>query len=621
MSTPEDDDDFLAFADEDEAPAEVRSRRDDWKILIVDDEEEVHTVTKLALKGFEFQDRRLTFLDAFSAAQAMEILAKERDVAVVFLDVVMESDDAGFRVVKYVREELENHLVRIILRTGQPGRAPEKSVIVDYDINDYKAKTELTAQKLFTSTVAALRSFRDVQRIDMNRLGLERIIDASVSIFQIQSIEKFLSGMVMQISSILGLNENSLFCMSSAFMAGSTDTEDSGARVLAGIGRYAEATNGHANEIDDDAARRLVLKSLETQSSQFEEGRFVFAFKSKKRAFVLYLESESTRGILDEWDRHLIELFCSNFAVAYDNLELHEGMSELNRAYGQFAPSDAVRFLGKKSITDVRLGESALANVAVMFLDLRGFTAIAERMAPDECLRFLNSFLAYVGPLVDLHHGVINKYLGDGFMALFDGPEAVTNAARCACAIGAATEDYNRKHRSGEIPSFRANGEARAPIEVGIGMAAGPVILGTMGFRDRLEFTVLGDTVNTASRVEGLTKHFGASVLVTSTFAETLPPEVARRRIGRVTVVGKSQEIELVELFDADTPEVRQKKLAYARSFDDACRLLEARDYDGARPLLERIVAENPADRAAQYHLRHVGQRAPHLYSRRTDVT
>ncbi len=618
MST--NDDDLLEFAEEDEAPAAPRSRLDDWKILIVDDEEEVHTVTKLALKGFEFQERGLAFLDAHSAQDAMAILAQERDIAVIFLDVVMETDDAGFRVVKFVREELKNHLVRIILRTGQPGRAPEKSVIVDYDINDYKAKTELTAQKLFTSTVAALRSYRDVHRIDMNRLGLERIIDASVSIFQIQSIEKFLSGMVMQISSILGLNEHSVFCMSSAFMAGSDESSDGRARVLAGIGRYASATNGRADDIEDAAARSLVLQSIEREKSVFEEGRFVFAFRSKKRSFALYLESESTRGVLDDWDRHLIELFCSNFAVAYDNLELHEGMSALNRAYGQFAPSDAVRFLGKKSITDVGLGESALADVAVMFLDLRGFTSIAENMKPDECLRFLNSYLAYVGPIVDLHHGVVNKYLGDGFMALFDGEDAVLNAAKCASEIGRATVEYNKRHRSVEVPAFRSDGAARKPLEVGIGMASGQVILGTMGFRDRIEFTVLGDTVNTASRVEGLTKHFGSQVLVTRGFAERLPADVARRRIGRVTVVGKAQAIEIVELFQGDDDDQRARKQSYAGAFEDACRWLEARDYEAARPILERIVVENPGDRAAAYHLAHLGQRPPHLFSRRTDV-
>jgi class 3 adenylate cyclase/CheY-like chemotaxis protein len=618
-----DDDDVLAFAEEDETPVVAPSRRDDWKLLVVDDEEEVHTVTKLALKGFEFQGRRLTFFDAYSAAQAIAILEREKDIAVILLDVVMESDDAGFRVVKHVRDVLQNNLVRIILRTGQPGRAPEKSVIVDYDINDYKAKTELTAQKLFTSTVAALRSYRDVQRIDTNRLGLERIIDASVSIFQIQSIEKFLSGMVLQISSILGLNEDSLFAMSSAFVAGSAESSGDASEpvVLAGIGRYASKSNGPASAIDDSTARGLVLGAFETSRSVFEAGRFVFAFKSKSRSFVLYLESESPRGVLDAWDQRLIELFCSNFAVAYDNLELHEGMSELNRAYGQFAPSDAVRFLGKKSITDVRLGQSALANVAVMFLDLRGFTAIAERMTPDDCLRFLNSFLAHIGPCVDEHHGVINKYLGDGFMALFDGPDGIANAAACAGAIRRATETYNRAHRSSVVPGFRAGGEQRLPVDVGIGISAGPVILGTMGFRDRIEFTVLGDTVNTASRIEGLTKHFGAPVLVTESFVAGLPSAVARRRIGRASVIGKARGIELYELFDADEEALRAQKIVTGEIFDRACRDLEAMRYDEARVLLDAVVAASPEDRVARYHLEHLGQRPPHAYSRRTDIT
>jgi len=116
-----------------------------WKVLIVDDEEEVHHVTKLVLSDFIFNNRKLEFLSAYSEAEARNLLNRHNDVAVVLLDVVMERDDSGLKLVRYIREELKNHLVRIILRTGQPGRAPESNVILEYDINDYKEKTELTA--------------------------------------------------------------------------------------------------------------------------------------------------------------------------------------------------------------------------------------------------------------------------------------------------------------------------------------------------------------------------------------------------------------------------------------------------------------------------------------------
>ncbi|WP_413204817.1 sensor histidine kinase [Rhodospirillum sp. A1_3_36] len=141
----------------------------DWKILIVDDDPEVHLITRTVLSKVRFKDRGLNLLSAHSAAEAREVLAEYGDIAAILLDVVMESEDAGLRLVHYIREELGNRAIRIILRTGQPGQAPEREVIINYDINDYKAKTELTAQKLFTTIVGALRAYDDIVELETGR--------------------------------------------------------------------------------------------------------------------------------------------------------------------------------------------------------------------------------------------------------------------------------------------------------------------------------------------------------------------------------------------------------------------------------------------------------------------
>lgn len=133
-----------------------------WKVLIVDDDEEIHFITKLALKDFSFDGKPLEFVSAFSGEEAKQAIQSNPDTALVLLDVVMEDDEAGLKVVKFIRNELSNYMVRIVLRTGQPGQAPENQVIIDYDINDYKTKTELTAQKLVSTIVTALRSYRDI---------------------------------------------------------------------------------------------------------------------------------------------------------------------------------------------------------------------------------------------------------------------------------------------------------------------------------------------------------------------------------------------------------------------------------------------------------------------------
>jgi two-component system NtrC family sensor kinase len=164
------EDELLFYEEEVEQPCLENS----WKILVVDDEDEVHKVTKLALKKFTLENKNLTFISAYSAQEARELIAEHPDTAMIFLDVIMETENAGLEFVKYVREVLNNQLVRIILRTGQPGQVPEKSVILNYEIDDYKTKTELTGQKLFTTVVTALRSFSTLNKMQEVSRKLEQ---------------------------------------------------------------------------------------------------------------------------------------------------------------------------------------------------------------------------------------------------------------------------------------------------------------------------------------------------------------------------------------------------------------------------------------------------------------
>ncbi|RUO38696.1 response regulator [Aliidiomarina shirensis] len=194
--------DRYLFADEPVETPEALNER--WKILIVDDEPEVHAVTRLALSDFQFLGRGLEFYSAESGEAGCALMREHPDAAIILLDVVMETDDAGLKVARYIREELDNHFIRIILRTGQPGQAPERTVIINYDINDYKSKTELTAQKLFTAVMSSLRSYRDIMSIEHSRRGLEKILQSSTDLFSEQSIDNFVDGLVQQLSWLIG---------------------------------------------------------------------------------------------------------------------------------------------------------------------------------------------------------------------------------------------------------------------------------------------------------------------------------------------------------------------------------------------------------------------------------
>lgn len=145
----------------------------EWNVLIVDDEEDVHKLTRLALSQYRFEEKPIQLLSAFSAEDAKIILAKTHDIAIIILDVVMETRTAGLELVDHIRNVLGNRQVRIILRTGQPGAAPEKSVVERYDINDYKEKSELTSNKLYTAIRCALRAYLDIKSIEKKRAAVE----------------------------------------------------------------------------------------------------------------------------------------------------------------------------------------------------------------------------------------------------------------------------------------------------------------------------------------------------------------------------------------------------------------------------------------------------------------
>ncbi len=173
-----DNNDLLTFAEE----TPLNSSREDmqpWKLMIVDDEAGVHQITERVLEDFSFEGCGFTFLNAYTGQEAMQLIREQPDTTLILLDVVMESEHAGLEVVRYIRKELKNKLVRILLRTGQPGQAPERSVITEYDINDYKLKSMLTDQGLYTMVVSALRSYRDLKIIEKQRQDIEHAMAES----------------------------------------------------------------------------------------------------------------------------------------------------------------------------------------------------------------------------------------------------------------------------------------------------------------------------------------------------------------------------------------------------------------------------------------------------------
>lgn len=307
--------DKLTFADEQE-PAKVPAHLP-WKILIVDDDEEVHSITRLALKSFQFDGRPLEFLHAHSAQEGLKRLREHPDIALCLLDVVMETENAGLALVESIRNELNNAFVRIVLRTGQPGQAPEETIIADYDINDYKEKTELTRGKLHTLLFACLRSYRDIIALDRSRRGLERILEASTRLHQKTYLGDFAAGILQQISAVLAPDEDALY----ALCDGITAHENSGdIKIVAGTGAFEKSIGDSARSCLPDRAVQFLSERTPGFSSTFLDEGYLGVYLSNERYLSLvFLQGLTTRNALE---RHLLEIYSQNALTAFENLAL-----------------------------------------------------------------------------------------------------------------------------------------------------------------------------------------------------------------------------------------------------------------------------------------------------------
>jgi signal transduction histidine kinase len=312
-------DDILQVIEDQAVAPDVGPR---WKIAVIDDDVAVHDGTRFALADYQLNGQPLEILSAYSAVQGRDLFARHNDIAAVLLDVIMETDDAGLELVHYIRNALMNETVRIILRTGQPGQAPERRVIVDYDINDYKAKTELTADKLFTSLTAALRSYQQLQRMVETRRGLEIIIDAASTLYDFKSMQRLAEGVLTQIASLLNVT-----CAGILVLRDAANSSDS-FFVLAGSGCYSRFIGAADPAALDPDLREVVTAAFLRRDHQFVARRSVLYIQTASgRELVVLLEASRQ---LSDTDRALIQIFSSRLSIAFDNVILYEQLEEAN---------------------------------------------------------------------------------------------------------------------------------------------------------------------------------------------------------------------------------------------------------------------------------------------------
>ncbi len=298
-----------------------------WKVLIVDDEADVHAITRLSLNKFEFAGKKLQLFEAMSRLQAQAILAEQPDIAVALIDVVMETDDAGLKLVDFIRNELKYSLIRLIIRTGQPGIAPENEVIEHYDIDDYKDKTELTAKKLYSTMRLALKSYSNLSRLNTNQEALRKILDVAPQFYQSQSLKPFFKKVLKQIIDIsnhLGA-QNRIATVNSGLILTVAHNQ---VTLQSCLGRFAKPKEIQA-DIDTITQICSVQVFGEKSKQPLPPNALLIPLKVQKKAIgFVYLENVSH---LNQADRDIIHILAHQSATALENLQLYFDLKEANQ--------------------------------------------------------------------------------------------------------------------------------------------------------------------------------------------------------------------------------------------------------------------------------------------------
>ncbi|HBB36145.1 MAG TPA: hypothetical protein DC064_31315 [Cyanobacteria bacterium UBA9273] len=308
--------------------------------------------------------------------------------------------------------------------------------------------------------------------------------------------------------------------------------------------------------------------------------------------------SENARAVCDVdgvvlYYQGFVEDITQRKQAEVERQKFTEQLFQLNKAYLRFVPRQFLQLLDKESIVDVELGEAVQQNMSILFADIRDFTTLSERITLEDNFKFINAYLSRMEPAIIENNGFIDKYIGDAIMALFSGE--ADNAVKAGIDMLNRLAEYNTTRTRPERP----------PIHIGIGINTGSLMLGTVGGHNRMDGTVISDSVNLAARLESLTKDYGVSLLISHHTFQSLhhPVEYAFRVIDRVKVKGKSKMVSVFEIFEADPLTIREAKLLTKPKFEQALFLYNRNNFREAAQLFQDCLDVIPEDKVAQIYL------------------
>jgi class 3 adenylate cyclase/CheY-like chemotaxis protein len=619
-------DDGLVLSDDDApveavAPPAPDAAERPWAVLIADDDEGVHSITRVVLDGAQFKDRPLELLSAYSAAEAKKILLSRPDIAVLLLDVVMEREDAGLALAREIRESIKNHTVRIILRTGQPGQAPEREVILNYDVNDYKSKAELTAQSLFSATISAIRGFSDITALEQahrKMMAVERAVadrleqvvaERTVELREALDHQTAIAEVMQVINSSPGdlvpvfdaMLEKALSLCNASF--GSLSTRE-GNKIRMRAARnlppaWCEYLDRELPDLDPHIFigralrdRRVIhVPDILREVEPYGRGvpLAVELAGARTMLWVPLVKHDSALGVLTIYRTEvrpftqqqiaLLQNFAAQAVIAMENARLlgelrerSEEVAELNRGL-EARVAEQVEELGRVgrlkrflapqlaelivSQGNEKILESHRREIVVVFCDLRGYTAFTETAEPEEVLDFLREYHGALGPLVEQFEGTLDQFSGDGIMVFFNDPVPIADPAERAVKMAMAMREAAGKL----IAAWRRHG---CELGFGAGIAQGYATLGQIGFSERSGYTAIGTVCNLAARL--CAEAEDGQILVSSRIAGAVEAMARLAGLGNLELKGLRRPVAAFNVVQSTSPaEARPNLTVVAR--------------------------------------------------------
>ena len=324
------------------------------------------------------------------------------------------------------------------------------------------------------------------------------------------------------------------------------------------------------NLIIDNASQSEYSKSSYISKWNVKSLLITPIIKGNQLMGIIQLENNSIEGAFTDNRRNVLVHITSQLAISYENANFYENIKSLNDSYERFLPKEFLKQLGTDDVRTVKKGDSITKEISVLFTDIRSFTNITEKMNSKESFSFINDILSYLAPVISANNGFIDKFFGDCIMALF--PYSVDDSVKCGLELLTALEKYNIDCRA-----------TLEPVRIGIGIHYGDVMIGTIGDEDRIDATVISDTVNTASRVESLTKTLKSTFVVTESIIENVKDNSIfnYRPLGKFLLQGKEKPMKLYQIIPTE--------LKKQEEFTKGIVLFEQREFEKAKEIFLKL--------------------------------